>query len=79
MKRAQITAWSEKANRFGYLAILAAMIVFVIGFFVGFNSAVIAVVVGLIALSGLLLIPAMIFGYGVKAAEKEERGEKSHF
>ncbi|NLA35472.1 MAG: hypothetical protein GX868_07265 [Actinobacteria bacterium] len=75
-RRAKIADWCAKGTRYGYLAVLAAMVVFVIGFFIGFSEVIVVLVVGLLIVSGALLIPAMIFGYGVKAAEQEERGEK---
>lgn len=75
-RRAKIADWCAKGTRYGYSAVLAAVIVFVVGFFVGFSDVIVVLVVGLLVVSGALLIPAMIFGYGVKAAEQEERGEK---
>ncbi|MCB1285470.1 MAG: hypothetical protein KDB20_14260 [Microthrixaceae bacterium] len=78
-KRARIKALSAKANRYGYLAILLAMVVFVIGFFTSFSLWVTTTILVLLVLSGLLLVPAMIFGYGVKYAEQDERGEKFHY
>jgi uncharacterized membrane protein len=74
-RREQIAQWSALAKRTGYLAMLIAMIVFVIGFATNFSTAVVGIIIGAIAVSGLLLIPALIFGYGVKAAEQEDRGE----
>lgn len=74
-KRAQLARWSASAKRGGYLAVLAAMVVFVIGFVTKFSPVVTALVLGFLALSAVLLIPALIFGYGVKAAEREEAGE----
>lgn len=74
-RRAAIARASAIATKAGYAAVLTAVVVFVVGFFAGFNNAVISIVVGLIVLSGLLLVPAMIFGYGAKMAERHERGE----
>jgi hypothetical protein len=34
------------------------------------------VIVGLMVVGSVVLLPAIIFGYAAKAAEKEERGEK---
>lgn len=75
-RRAKIAQWCARGTRWGYSAVLAAVVVFVVGFIVGFSDVIVVLVVGLLAVSGALLIPAMIFGYGVKAAEQEERGEK---
>ena len=75
VRRAQVARYSALGKRLGYGAILVACIAFGLGFVVGFGSAVTATVVIMLGLSALLLVPAVIFGYGVKAAEREERGE----
>jgi hypothetical protein len=74
-RRAQITRWCATAKRAGYAMVLLATIAFFVGLATSFSAVVVDLVVGGIAASGLLLIPALIFGYGVKAAESEERGE----
>jgi len=72
-RRAKVAKWTLLANRVGYLCFGVAIAVFVIGFVVGFSAAVAtAVIVGLIA-GSILLAPAIILGYAVKAAEKEDR------
>lgn len=75
VRRAQVARWSALAKRLGYLTILVAMIVFVIGFVTDFGPIVTGVIVGCLAASAVLLIPALIFGYGVKAAEQEDAGQ----
>ncbi|HOT78399.1 MAG TPA: hypothetical protein PKY13_00355 [Microthrixaceae bacterium] len=75
IRRAQVARWSAMAKRAGYLTILVAMIVFVIGFATEFGPAVTGIIVGCLVASAVLLIPALIFGYGVKAAEREDAGE----
>lgn len=74
-RRAQVARWSAAAKRGGYAAVLAAMITFVVGFVTEFGPAITALVVGFLTLSAVLLIPALIFGYGVKAAEQEDAGQ----
>lgn len=74
-KRAQVARWSAQAKRWGYFAILVAMVVFVIGFVTDFGPVITTVVLAALGVSAVLLIPALIFGYGVKAAEREEAGE----
>jgi hypothetical protein len=73
-KRAKVARWSATGKRAGYGAMLAAMVVFVVGAVTDFGPVVTTLVLVFIALSALLLIPAMIFGYGVKMAESEEQG-----
>lgn len=74
-RRAQVARWSATAKRSGYLAIVVAMVVFVIGFATDFGPVITTIVLVALAVSAVLLIPALIFGYGVKAAEREEAGE----
>ena len=47
--------------------------VFVIGFALGFNGAVVAIVVGSMIAGSILLAPAIVLGYAVKAAERDDR------
>jgi len=79
VRRAMVARWSATAKRAGYLTILVAMVVFVIGFVTEFGPAVTGIIVGCLAASAVLLIPALIFGYGVKAAEREDAGEKFRY
>ena len=61
------------ANRLGYLCFGIAIVTFIIGFIVSFNSAVSAVVVASMIVGSVLLAPAIVLGYAVKAAEREDR------
>ena len=61
------------ANRLGYLCFGIAIVTFIIGFIVSFNSAVSAVVVASMIVGSVLLAPAIVLGYGVKAAERDDR------
>ncbi len=74
-RRAQVARWSGLAKRAGYGAILLAFVAFAIGLATSFSGVVTGVITVSLAASAALLIPAVIFSYGVKAAEQEERGE----
>ncbi len=76
VRRAQVAHYSALGKRLGYMCILVACIAFGCGLFLNFGTAVTAIVVGALALSAVFLVPATIFGYGVKAADREDRGEK---
>ena len=74
VKRAKILQLVTLGKRIGYAGMLGAMIAFAIGAILDFPSwtvtvATIGLVVACIALPG-----AIVFGYGIKAAEHEERG-----
>jgi hypothetical protein len=72
-RRQQVARWSLLANRIGYLFVAVAMAVFIIGFAVGFTPAVVAIVVTTLLIGSALLLPSIILGYAVKAAEREDR------
>ena len=46
---------------------------FVIGFVVGFEGAFVAVIVTCLIVGSAVLAPAIVLGYAVKAAEREDR------
>ena len=71
-RRAQIARWTLLANRIGYLALVLAIALFVIAFATGFSSTMAALVVGSMIASFVLLVPSIILGYAVKAAERDD-------
>lgn len=72
-RRKQIAKYTLLANRVGYLFYALAIATFVIGFAISFNAAVSAIVIGSLVVGSLLLAPAIVLGYAVKAAEREDR------
>ncbi len=72
-RRAQVAKWVLLANRVGYLFWAVALTVFFIGFGVGFHAVVSVTVITTLLTGAALLAPAIIFGYAVKAAEKDDR------
>jgi hypothetical protein len=72
-RRQQVAKWTLLANRVGYLLFAVAIATFVIGFALGFNGTVSAVVIGSLVAGSVLLAPAIVLGYAVKAAERDDR------
>ena len=72
-RRRQVARWSLLANRIGYLFLAVAVAVFIIGFALGFTPPVVAVVVTTLLIGSALLLPSIILGYAVKAAEREDQ------
>ena len=72
-KRQRIAKYTLLANRVGYLFFALAIAVFIIGFAVSFNGAVSAIVIGSLVIGTILLAPAIVLGYAVKAAERDDR------
>ena len=61
------------ANRLGYLCFAIAIVTFVIGFIVSFNATVSTIVIASMIVGSVLLAPAIVLGYAVKAAERDDR------
>ncbi len=72
-RRAQVAKYTLLANRIGYLFFALAIATFVIGFAVSFNGLVSTIVIGSVIVGSILLAPAIVLGYAVKAAEREDR------
>jgi hypothetical protein len=72
-RRAKVARWTLLANRIGYLFLAVAVAVFIIGFALGFTPAVVTIVVATLLVGCALLLPSIILGYAVKAAEREDR------
>ena len=72
-RRRQVARWTRLANRLGYLCFAVAIATFVIGFIVSFNAAVSTIVIASIIIGSVLLAPAIVLGYAVKAAERDDR------
>ena len=72
-RRARIARAVEVGQRVGYGLFGIAMVGFVVGFVVGFDGAFVAVVVTALLLGSAVLAPAIVFGYAVKAAERDDR------
>lgn len=62
------------AKRIGYLGLLVAIVAFAVSALAGFPSWSVAVTIaGLVV--GIVVLPVpIILGYGIRAAEREERG-----
>ncbi len=72
-RRAQVAHWTRIANRLGYLLFAVAIAVFVIAFAFSFNGTMVAIITTCMIAGSVLLAPALVLGYAVKAAEREDR------
>ena len=72
VQRAKVSRLANLGQRIGYLLYGIAIIVFLIGLFTGFNATVSAIAtVGIVA-GSIVLAPAIITGYAVKAAIRDD-------
>ena len=72
-RRARIAKLSSTAQRIGYAMFGVAVVAFFIGFFAGFTAGVVSLIVAMLIAGSALLAPAIVAGYAVKAAEREDR------
>jgi hypothetical protein len=73
-RRARISRLAAQAQRIGYSLWLVSIVVFVIGAITGFRPAMVTIVIGCLGAGSALLAPSIVIGYGVKAADREDRG-----
>lgn len=72
-RRARIARLVEVGQRVGYTLLLVAVVAFVVGAVRGFSGPVVFVVTASLLGMTLVLAPSIVFGYAVKAAEREDR------
>jgi hypothetical protein len=72
-RRARIAKLVEIGQRLGYGLFGLAIVLFVVGFVAGYSGPLVAVIVASLVVGSLVLAPAIVFGYAVKAAEREDR------
>ena len=76
-RRARIARASQLAQRVGYGCFALAVGTFFVGLATEYSTAVVALVVASLVAGSITLLPAIVLGYAVKAAEREERGSGS--
>lgn len=73
IRRRLIAKWTQMANRIGYLFFAVAIVAFVLAFSLGFNGTMSALIITCLVIGSILLAPAIVLGYAVKAAERDDR------
>ena len=73
VRRAQIAKWTQMANRIGYIFMALAIVLFVLAFALGFNGTMSTLIIACLVAGSILLAPAIVLGYAVKAAERDDR------
>jgi hypothetical protein len=73
-RRELVARFAAMARLAGWALFGLAIVAFVIGVVTGLTGFVVVVVIGAMALGSTLLLPAIIVGFGVSAAEREDRG-----
>lgn len=73
-RRARIARLVGLGKRVGYLALLVAIAAFVVSVATGFPGWAVGVSIGGLVVAIVVLPLPIVFGYGIRAAEREERG-----
>jgi predicted cation transporter len=75
LKRARIARWVDLGQKVGYGAFGLAVVAFLVGFVVGLEDWVVTLIVACIVVGSIVLAPAIVFGYAVKAADRADRDD----
>ena len=73
-KRALIARLVALGQRVGYSLFGLSMVLFFYGLIADYTPTLTTAIVACLLVGSLILAPAIIFGYAVKAAEREEQG-----
>lgn len=74
-RRRRISRLVSAGKRGGYSLFGLAIVLFFVGLVTGFGGGVSTAIVAAMAVGSLVLAPAIVFGYAVGAAEREDRAE----
>ena len=72
-RRLQIARWSMLGKRIGYSALAVAVAVFSVALYWDLPTALIGIIVACLVVACVTLAPSIVFGYGVMAADREDR------
>jgi hypothetical protein len=73
VRRARLARLGDLGQRVGYGLFGLAIVVFAYGAVTAFVSAVVTIVIASLVAGTITLAPAIVLGYAVKAAEREDR------
>ena len=71
-RRRRIAQLTTAGQRLGYLLYLAAATLFFTGFATSFRGPLVTAIIACLVVGSLVLAPAIIFSYAVRAADREE-------
>jgi hypothetical protein len=72
-RRRHIARLVQAGKRVGTAAFAAAVLLFILGMTTGFTTTQTTAIVVCLLLGSAVLAPAIVFGYAVRAAEREDR------
>jgi len=71
-RRATIAKWNTLATRVGYALYLLAVVMFFVALATDFTQGKVTIITTSMIIGSVLLAPAIVLGYAVKAAEKDD-------
>ena len=72
-RRARIATLVQLGQRVGYSLFGIAIVLFVVGFVGDFGDGIATAIAVCLGVGSVVLAPAIVFGYAVRAAEREDR------
>ena len=72
-RRAQAARLAQLGQRAGYALLAAAVVLFTAGALTRFTDGLVTLIVGALVAASVILIPAIIVGFGARAAARDER------
>lgn len=72
-RRKLIAVWTRRANKGGYLFFLLAIVLFIVAFTTNFSDTMATLIIISLVIGSILLAPAIVLGYAIKATEREDR------
>lgn len=76
-RRARVARLTQAGKRVGYGLYLVAIIAFGVGAVGRFTDLIVTVTMAALGLGSLVLLPAIVLGYAVRAADREDRESRS--
>ena len=74
-RRRRMARWATAGRRSGYGLYLLSLAVFMAGVLTGFNDTLASTATVALVAGSVLLAPAIIIGYGVRAADRADRND----
>lgn len=72
-RRARIAGWVSIGSRVGYGLFLLALVLFAVGLIGRFSDGIALAIGACLVVGSVVLLPSIIFGYAVRAAERDDR------
>jgi hypothetical protein len=71
-RRAMVAKWNTIATKVGYALFALAIVMFFVALATDFSSGKVTIITTSMIVGSVLLAPAIVVGYAVKAAEKDD-------